>query len=76
MARVLEDKLEQKLKERSELEKDLIEKVRSSMMEVFQEQTEKFYRSMGSRSQNDDSESLSQSPIRSRTPSVHREQSM
>ena len=59
MARVLEDKLEQKLKERSELEKDLIEKVRSSMMEVFQEQTEKFYRSMGSRSQNDDSESLS-----------------
>ena len=41
------------------MEKDLIEKVRTSMMEVFQEQTDKFYRSMGSRNFMDDSESYS-----------------
>jgi hypothetical protein len=61
MAKVLEEKLEQKLKERSEFEKEMLEKVKTSMMEVFQEQTEKFYRNMGARSQTSDS--LSASPI-------------
>jgi hypothetical protein len=37
MAKVLEEKLEQKLKERSTLEKEMLDRVRSSMMEVFQE---------------------------------------
>jgi hypothetical protein len=61
MAKVLEEKLEQKLKERSELEKEMLEKVKTSMMEVFQEQTEKFYRNISARSQTSDS--LSASPI-------------
>ena len=59
MAKVLEEKLEQKLKERSALEQEMLDKVRSSMMEVFQEQTEKFYRNMAS----SQSDSRSPSPI-------------
>ena len=46
MAKVLEEKLEQKLKERTVNEKEMLDRVRSQMMEVFQEQTEKFYRNM------------------------------
>lgn len=61
MAKVLEEKLEQKLKERSELEKSMLDKVKTSMMEVFQEQTEKFYRNLSVRSHTSDS--LSASPI-------------
>jgi len=34
MAQVLEDKLEQKFKDRTQMEKDMFERVRTSMLEV------------------------------------------
>lgn len=37
MTKVMEDMFEAKLKERTNLEKEMLEKVRASMVEVFQE---------------------------------------
>lgn len=67
MAQVLEEKLEKKLKERSKMEQEMFERVRSSMLEVWQEQTERFYRNIGAKS--DGSDSRSPSPITNRSRS-------
>jgi hypothetical protein len=44
LAEILDTKLDQKLKDRSHIEKEILDEMKTSMIEVWQTEAEKFFR--------------------------------